>query len=254
MLKKITVSIVCLFCLYAVIHPAYSLDKTYGNKVLEMMNVSLDDALELADKGLKNNSQDYYLYNIRGVIKEKLGNLYGAQTDYSHAIDLKPDYVAPIKNRGFVRNNLANYTGAIQDFNKAISIKADSDAYYGRGYSKLAMQNYTDAIEDFTNSIAYAPDDDMSYHQRGYSYCLLARTSTTPLYFNNAIQDFNKAIQLNPKNTEAYLYRGMAKAELKGKEAGIDDITYALDEYKRAGDNNAYYRSLEIYNWIMKEY
>ncbi len=69
-----------------------------------------------------------------------------------------------------------------------------------------------------------------------------------------ALGDFNKAIQLNPKNTEAYLYRGMAKAELEGASKGLADIEYAMNEFKKQGDTNNYQTSVQIYNWIKQSY
>ena len=107
---------------------------------------------------------------------------------------------------------------------------------------------------DFDKAIEFNPGDDMAYHQRGYCYCLLARVTTTPSYFNKALPDFNQSLQLNPSNIESYLYRGMAKAELNGANAGMADIEYAMKEYQRTGDTNGYQRSVEIYNWIKQDY
>lgn len=46
--------------------------------------------------------------------------------------------------------------------------------------------------------------------------------------FEGVIQDFNKAIELNPKNAEAYYYRGYAKTILKIL-LGSEDITHIQD-------------------------
>jgi len=44
-----------------------------------------------------------------------------------------------------------------------------------------------------------------------------------------AIKDFNKAIELNPKFAEAYLTRGMTKARLQDYTGAIKDYNKALE-------------------------
>ena len=51
-----------------------------------------------------------------------------------------------------------------------------------------------------------------------------------------AIQDFNLAIELNPKSSDAYLYRGMSKIDLGDKEGGCLDYSKAGE----LGNTNAY--------------
>jgi len=41
--------------------------------------------------------------------------------------------------------------------------------------------------------------------------------------FDGAIEDLNKAIELDTKNAEAYFYRGSTLLKLKDNEAGIKD-------------------------------
>ena len=199
-----------------------------------------------------NKKCDEYIQNALTQIDQN--NLYAAQTSLTRALDINPNHVRALKIRGQVRNRLGNNTGAMQDLDKAISIKADGDLHYARGVVRLSMQNYSDAIKDFDKAIEFNPGDDMAYHQRGYCYCLLARVTTTPSYFNKALPDFNQSLQLNPSNIESYLYRGMAKAELNGANAGMADIEYAMKEYQRTGDTNGYQRSVEIYDWIKQDY
>jgi len=69
----------------------------------------------------------------------------------------------------------------------------------------------------------------------------LAYAQTVEEYFNSgkakyklkdyrgAIQDYNKAIELNPKYPEAYNNRGFAKVELKDYKAAIQDYTKAIE-------------------------
>ncbi|MCM1264724.1 MAG: tetratricopeptide repeat protein [Candidatus Gastranaerophilales bacterium] len=181
-------------------------------------------------------------------------NLYGAQTSLTKVIDLDPNYIKALHARGEVRGQLGNYAEALQDLDKVISLQPDSDKYYARGYVKLAMQNYWEAVCDFSKAIEYRRDFAMAFHQRGYAYSLYGQSTQTKSSFGAALYDFDKSIRLDPNNIESYLYRGMVKAELFGADKGRADIEYALNEYKRAGDNKGYQTAKEIYNWILKEY
>ena len=97
-------------------------------------------------------------------------------------------------------------------------------------------------------------DDLEAYHQRGYAYSLWGKSTNTDYYFVKAILDFNKVINRNPNNIEARLYRGMAFCERGKKDKGLLDIKQAMDEYKKSGDNAGYQKSVEIYNWIERDY
>jgi serine/threonine protein kinase len=58
------------------------------------------------------------------------------------------------------------------------------------------------------------------YYNRGQA--LLAKDS------KGAIEDFSKAIELQPNYTEAYLYRGLAKFDLDDNKGAIEDFSQAI--------------------------
>ena len=47
--------------------------------------------------------------------------------------------------------------------------------------------------------------------------------------YEGAIEDYNKALDLDPNYTEAYYNRGLAKDELQDYEGAIEDYNKALD-------------------------
>lgn len=200
-----------------------------------------------------NNQEECSKYFQTALKQLDENNLYGAQTSLTKALDINPNCVKALHARGEVRGQLGNYTGALQDLDKAISLQADSDKYYARGYVKLAMQNYWEAVCDFSKAIEYRRDFAMAFHQRGYAYCLHGKSTQSQSSFGAALYDFEKSIKLNPANIESYLYRGMTKAELFGADKGRADIEFAINEYKKTGDEKGYLTALEIYNWVMKE-
>ncbi len=47
--------------------------------------------------------------------------------------------------------------------------------------------------------------------------------------FKGALDDYNRALQLNSQDVHAYVSRGMARFELKDKQGAIDDLTQAIE-------------------------
>ena len=47
--------------------------------------------------------------------------------------------------------------------------------------------------------------------------------------FDKAIKDFSEAIRLDPKNAEAFVFRGIARGEKKDYPAAIEDFTEAIN-------------------------
>jgi tetratricopeptide (TPR) repeat protein len=76
-------------------------------------------------------------YNNRGNAKSKLKDYYGAITDYTKAIELKPDYAIAYFHKGSNKFDLKDYDGAIADFNKAIELDPQfAMSYAMRGVAK----------------------------------------------------------------------------------------------------------------------
>ena len=60
----------------------------------------------------------------------------------------------------------------------------------------------------------------MAYQNRG-----LAKTGLKE--YTGAIKDFNKEIELNPKNAVTYFMRGLIKYSLGNKQGALDDLSKA---------------------------
>jgi len=49
--------------------------------------------------------------------------------------------------------------------------------------------------------------------------------------YRDAIKDYNKAIELDPKYAEAYYNRGVVKAKLRDRWEAIQDYNKAIDGF-----------------------
>jgi lipoprotein NlpI len=152
-------------------------------------------------------------YKKSGDAKRAKGDFNGAITDYSKAIELKPDDYDAYNNRGIAKLDKRDFDGAVADCTKAIDLKPDlAIAYNNRGIAKTDKGDFDGAIADCTKAIAIKPDSVEAYNSRG-----IAKGHKGD--FDGAITDYSKAIELKPDYVSAYNNLGFAKRN-KGDRAG----------------------------------
>ena len=106
------------------------------------------------------------------------------------------------------------YTQVIPDLNKYIELNPDdANGYYVRGNAKKNTRNYKGAITDYTKAIEFEPNGADAYYNRAETnFQLYDRNNSKKekinlkniLIINQGLEDFTKAIELNPEfNTKS---------------------------------------------------
>jgi tetratricopeptide (TPR) repeat protein len=135
-------------------------------------------------------------------------------------------------NLGKQSNQKKDHDRAIEYYCRALDVQPDSvkafvglgNAYQTLGEDRQAIADYSDAIEIGS---AY---DRVAYTKRGISYYNLKD-------WQRALQDFERAIKLNSKNSEAYFYRAMTFYKLQDFAraiASFDNVVKVDPESDRA--------------------
>ncbi len=212
-----------------------------------------------------HNDQHPEAYSTRGWAKFTLGQLQAALADFDQAIALNHQTRQEKKNainfsrKGTVLFALHQYEEALAAYDQAITLNSALDtAYYNRGGLNLRLELFQEAMDDFSQALKHNPDRINAYLKRGEIYLYSEEFIDIPKALNNftqairrdrnhpdgyylrgiarfeagdhqqAIYDFNTAIDIEAENSKVYRERARAKRKLKDFEGGIADCTIAL--------------------------
>jgi tetratricopeptide (TPR) repeat protein len=120
---------------------------------------SLDDYLK---KGGRPRAE---VYRARGLARARLGDYAGAITDYSSALESKPDDAGIHGARGWAYLACRAYDLAADDFDRAIRLEPDSGpAYNGRAYARVQLGQDQPALEDAEAALRRGPPSARLFH------------------------------------------------------------------------------------------
>lgn len=112
-----------------------------------------------------------YSYADRGALRMKTGNLSGALSDYTEAIQLDSTEVDYWLNRGIVKEQTNDLKGAISDYKKVLELKPDYEkGWLNHGNASVKLNRLDDAIEDYTVAITYYPEYGLAFYNRALTY------------------------------------------------------------------------------------
>ncbi len=258
-----------LFSLVIDVDPNFNIEKCGNAYSMRgRIKLSLDDfvgAIDDLNKGIEINPNIAEFYADRGLVKTELKDLKGSIDDFTKAIEMDPNlannYPDIYFNRGISKGILKDLKGSIDDFTKAIEIDPNSAPFYiCRADAKAMSEDIQGAIDDYSKAIEIDPNDSDSIRKRlevatilkeQYEYSNSIHLKESPdlyiklkdadsysnrglgklmsLEYIGAIDDFNKAIDLNPNYASAYYLRGSAKYGLCDYDGALDDCNEAIN-------------------------
>lgn len=159
---------------------------------------------------------------LRGRAKLSLGDLKGAEFDFSRAILIDNYNPEAYYYRGVVKSNLFDYFSALEDFRKSLERRPNNpNVLYSRGITKIRMKDYAGAIGDFDTIILFRPDIEQVYLSRA-----IAKAEAGDL--EAAIRDCNQAIRMNIYFVDAFVRRGIFHKQAEQYEEAIRDFDQAI--------------------------
>ena len=209
-------------------------------------------------QGQPPSSQTAEAYLSSGLEKMNRGDFEEAIPDFDQTLEIDSQLANAYLHRGIAKIELRRYEEAMEDFNKAANMfpnTHNSEAYLYSGLVRIELNQNEEAIEDFSKAIetiekykkemrenmhSIQHKIDPQFASKAYHYRGVAKTNLGN--YEEAILDFNKAIEIDPQLAEAYFHRGIAKAGLGKKDNKVlkDHKTALRIDPLRARDHHSY--------------
>jgi tetratricopeptide (TPR) repeat protein len=162
------------------------------------------------------------IYNYLGLIDQGKKNLTTSIHWLDSAIMLSPNDPDFYVNRGVSKQINRDSTMALADFQKALSLNAN---HTGALYN-LAVYNRTKGKKESDGSLDQAIDYDSSmlapYLERAFQ-------RMEGGYLKGALDDYNHALEIETRNPEIWLSRGIVRERMKDFVGAFSDYTKAIE-------------------------
>lgn len=219
----------------------------YNLKNYEKALINYEKVFEKNDSG-----NDWYqiAHHCKAEVLFKLKQYDASIKACNKCLKLGMDYVYTDRGKAYFEKK--EYKKAILDFNKAIeNYPSDSDIYYYRSCAKRELGNIEEADFDFHLYQIYSSNIKppfskgrvLEYYKRNNrkdldnikkelqdnpnNYSLYQRKAVINIAcekYNEALEDLNQAIKLNPLSSKAYFDRGNVKGLLNDNNGKYSDI------------------------------
>jgi tetratricopeptide (TPR) repeat protein len=255
------------------------------------------DALADFNLAIKLDPTNARARNNRGMARLASGDLKESIEDFNVCLNLDPNFLAAYVNRSFACAKLDRRKEALADLDKALELDPKAAGVYDtRGAVWLQAQEYEKAVADFTKAISLDGSNPNYYSRRRSALTQLKRfdeaqadaikiehlmqlaalnqaifrdrSSPQPYIdrgnffmrenqLDEALANFNRALELNSKSVEALTQRARTWLRREEPQKTIDDAKAALaierreDTYGVRGDA---YRKLGQYDKALADY
>jgi tetratricopeptide (TPR) repeat protein len=160
------------------------------------------------------------IFNYLGLVETKLGNYKEAIVWLDSAIGLRQKEADYYVNRGIAKEGV-NDTTAMQDYNTAIKLRPDHAVAL---HNIAVLKRKQGATID--NDLEKAIESDSSmlypYLERGYQ-------RMEGGYYKGALEDYDRALEIQDKDPEIWLNRGHVKEKLNDLKGAYADYTKAIE-------------------------
>jgi len=185
-----------------------------------------DDFMELTNSNLRSAEIFYAAARCKEMQKDTVAML--ALMDSTIATFSKPylKEAAPyLWARAEARRNAGKYRDAISDMNEyetLMSATINDNFYYIRHQTEIQGRLYQQALNDINRAIQMNPQEILYYAEKS---SLEIRVGM----YEQAIQTADECIRLDSKNSDGYLFKGLAQCLKGDKTEGVKNLNKAKD-------------------------
>jgi tetratricopeptide (TPR) repeat protein len=159
----------------------------------------------------------------RGNQLYRLERFGEALTAFERAVRLQPEFHQAWYGIGQVLTIQGHYSAALQAYNQVLQIQPDFyTALRDRALVYVLLGQPQAAVEDFDLAVQQVPDDYIAWYLRGN----LFRRHLN--WYDAALGSYDRALELAPNFTEAWIERGRTLYDLRRYDLAIESLQQAL--------------------------
>jgi len=171
----------------------------------------------------------------KGYALNQRGNFKGAKEAYGRAIKLDPNNAMAY----YAYAIMSDKTEAMRYFNALLALPSkDSESHLARARTYKELEKDDLALQEFGKAIEKASgvkEKANAYLERGVFYFVTAMGKKESL--DLSIRDISRAIELDPKDSEKYRFRGSAYIHIGRCDLSIGDFSKAIELNPKDGFN-----------------
>jgi tetratricopeptide (TPR) repeat protein len=176
---------------------------------------------QTAEESLDPQVKEAYELGNKALEEEKWDEAIAA---FTKATDIDNTFAEGYLGRAEALRHQEDYAGAITAYNSARDINPKiPQIYNGRGIAYRELGQFDLALNDFQNAMELDRNNAEVAANLGDLLVTRAQDAT------NGIRVLDKAIELDPKNADAYRNRGLAHAQLRHWDEAEADLTKAVE-------------------------
>ncbi|HRA89063.1 MAG TPA: tetratricopeptide repeat protein [Planctomycetaceae bacterium] len=192
------------------------------------------EALADFDKAIQLNSAHSAAHNNRGLLALTTQDYKSAEVDFSKALDSDRKFADAWNNRGFARMKLEQYEPALSDLQQAIRIQENYvTAWNNCGLLYMQQEKYDDALKSFARAVELEPMDMrwLSHHRAALlklKRFAEAQQDQTKLAWLDQLNQLTQQATRDARNPAAWIVRGSHLMRGSQYGAAVQDFTRAL--------------------------
>ena len=222
-----------------------SLDNLAINLYLELGTP--EKAIPYIDQAIKLSPKEASDYVDRGHAHYRLQNYKQAIADYDHAIALDPSHTDAYTDRGTAFYAIEEYQRAVEDYNRAIDLdinKPTGSGFFENDGSDTSASLLGGGPLMRRSLLKKATTESTVYWNRGLAYEQLSA-------YQQALEDYNHALVLDPTDARLYWRRGSVYSQLGEFQQAIENYDHAL---ALAPDDHSFHTKRALAYYHLKNY
>ena len=182
-----------------------------------------DKALNDFSAAIRIDSENALAYSLRGAVLAETSQFDAAVKDFSEAIRITPNHGEAYFCRAQALSAQSKQKAAAADYSEAIRLMPKNPRpYFFRGQIRTKQHEHDLAIADYTKAIKLEPSFVHSYHGRAHAWFMKGDRL-------RAINDCNLAIGWNSEDAFAYRFRGECCIHTLEFDDAIEDFEASLE-------------------------